>query len=327
MSVRASSPRPVAPRPVAPRPVAPRRPPLGAGLALPFAEALPARAAALEATAAQAPPRFRRGVNTWPWFDLTREYPAPRTDYAWPPWQPDRAVPRPADLARLAAAGFDFIRIPVDPGPYLDADPERRRILLDQLLGAVRMADAAGLGSVVNLQPNEATHFWTSQTLIAAPMRPSSRPTGPSSGRWRENSAGCGSTVWRSNPSTSRHSNVSPASGAPSRWRCSRAPARPRPGLPSSRPAVAAAWSAASKPWTLIRSALRAAAVHLPLLRALPVFPSGSAVDARTRVPIAERGALARVRRISRRYAGRRPGPDAGGRQGAPRRSSARSTG
>ena len=126
----------------------------------------------MEATAAQAPPRFRRGVNTWPWFDLTREYPAPRTDYAWPPWQPDRAVPRPADLARLAAAGFDFIRIPVDPGPYLAADPERRRILLDQLLGAVRMADAAGLGSVVNLQPNEATHFWTSQTLIAAPDAP-----------------------------------------------------------------------------------------------------------------------------------------------------------
>ncbi len=56
-----------------------------------------------EAARADASPRFapRRGVNTWPWFALTREYPAPRTDYGWPPFQEQRPVPRAVDLHRL----------------------------------------------------------------------------------------------------------------------------------------------------------------------------------------------------------------------------------
>jgi hypothetical protein len=115
---------------------------------------------------------FKRGINTWPWFALTREYPAPRTDYAWPPFQENRAVPSARDLARLAAAGFDFIRLPVDPGPFLDARPERRAILLESLLDAVKQAHAAGLGVIVNVQTNEATHFWNSQTLVSSTAAP-----------------------------------------------------------------------------------------------------------------------------------------------------------
>ena len=69
---------------------------------------------------------FRRGVNLWPWFSLTREFPAPREDYAWPPFQDQRPVPRTSDLVRLRAAGFDFVRIPVDPGPFMAA-PARQR--------------------------------------------------------------------------------------------------------------------------------------------------------------------------------------------------------
>ena len=44
--------------------------------------------AASPALATSRPPlRLRRGINAWPWFSLTREYPAPRIDYAWPPFQ------------------------------------------------------------------------------------------------------------------------------------------------------------------------------------------------------------------------------------------------
>ncbi|RUX93624.1 glycosyl hydrolase family 5, partial [Mesorhizobium sp. M7D.F.Ca.US.004.01.2.1] len=52
-------------------------------------------------TARAAGPQFRRGVNAWPWFSLTREFPAPRTDYDWPPFQSQRPVPTPDDLGRL----------------------------------------------------------------------------------------------------------------------------------------------------------------------------------------------------------------------------------
>src|SRR5438552_2412185 len=36
--------------------------------------------------------RLRRGMNLWPWFSLTREFPPPRIDYDWPPYEPARAV-------------------------------------------------------------------------------------------------------------------------------------------------------------------------------------------------------------------------------------------
>jgi len=124
------------------------------------------------ATATETPPRFRRGINTWPWFSLTKEYPAPRTDYAWPPFQDGRPVPTASDLQRLAAAGFDFIRIPVDPGPFLDAEGNRFDTLLTSLLAAVETALASGLNVIVNVQVNDATHFWNSQTLIASESAP-----------------------------------------------------------------------------------------------------------------------------------------------------------
>lgn len=111
--------------------------------------------------------RLRRGMNTWPWFSLTREYPAPRTDYAWPPFQPQRPVPTPADLANLRRAGIDFVRIPVDPGPFIAATKQQRVMLVDSLLDAVDRALDADLSVVVNIQANDATHYWNSRTMIA----------------------------------------------------------------------------------------------------------------------------------------------------------------
>ncbi|WP_342153333.1 glycoside hydrolase family 5 protein [Methylorubrum sp. SB2] len=128
-----------------------------------------ALAAALPARAGPAGPRLRRGISLWPWFSLTKEYPAPRTDYAWPPFQVQRPVPRRDDLRRLAQAGFDFVRIPVDPGPFLafEGTPFRRR-LLDEVEDAVGLCLAAGLDTIVNVQINEATHHWNSRRLIAS---------------------------------------------------------------------------------------------------------------------------------------------------------------
>lgn len=119
---------------------------------------------------ARTPPlRLRRGLNTYPWFSLTREYPAPRTDYGSPPFQIGRPVPTSQDLRRLQEAGFDFVRIPVDPGPFLAGTPEERRSLLEMLTEAVAASTDAGLKAVVNLHANAATHYWNPQRLLAAP--------------------------------------------------------------------------------------------------------------------------------------------------------------
>jgi aryl-phospho-beta-D-glucosidase BglC (GH1 family) len=129
--------------------------------------------ATLPARAAPAAPQLRRGISLWPWFSLTKEYPAPRTDYAWPPFQDQRPVPKRADLRRLREAGFDFVRIPVDPGPFLAFDGTLfRRRLLDELDDAVGLCLAVGLDVVVNVQINEATHHWNSRRLIADRQAP-----------------------------------------------------------------------------------------------------------------------------------------------------------
>ena len=130
-----------------------------------------AAAAPSRLAAETAGPRFRprRGVSAWPWFSLTREHPAPRTDYAWPPFQEGRPVPSAGDLRELSAIGFDFVRIPVDPGPFAAFVGESRRELVRQVLAAVDAALAAGLGAIVDLHPNEATHHWTTRFFATDP--------------------------------------------------------------------------------------------------------------------------------------------------------------
>jgi hypothetical protein len=115
---------------------------------------------------------LHRGVNTWPWFSLTREYPAPRTDYGWPAFQDTRAVPRPEDLRRLNAIGLDFIRIPVDPGPFLAFDGPRLAALENMLFGAVAEGLAAGLSVIVNIQAS-GTHYWTPERMYGSTDAPS----------------------------------------------------------------------------------------------------------------------------------------------------------
>jgi hypothetical protein len=146
-----------------------------AALRATFGVALGAAAsrATLEARASvPSPLRLRRGVNTFPWFSLTREFPAPRTDYDWPPFQLQRPVPTPSDLARLRRIGFDFIRIPVDPGPFLAGTPKQRKSLLGDVSEAVRAALAADLSAVVNLEANIATHHWTPSFMTGSPRAP-----------------------------------------------------------------------------------------------------------------------------------------------------------
>ena len=121
---------------------------------------------------------LHRGVNAWPWFSLTREYPSPRTDYGWPAFQPGRPIPNRSDLARLRAVGFDFLRLPVDPGPFLATSGAQRRDIMRDLTDAVAAILAADLSVVVNVQANGATHHWNPDNLygsVQAPLFPAYR--------------------------------------------------------------------------------------------------------------------------------------------------------
>ncbi|RTM10825.1 MAG: glycosyl hydrolase family 5, partial [Hyphomicrobiales bacterium] len=149
-----------------------RRRVLGAALAAATAPLAVAAPSTSRAKAATGEWPFRRGVNAWPWFALTREFPAPRTDYDWPPFQSQRPVPTPADLARLRASGLDFIRLPVDPGPFLAAEAGRRADLMAMLSAAVKAALAADLGVILNVQANGATHYWSPDRMVSSTGAP-----------------------------------------------------------------------------------------------------------------------------------------------------------
>lgn len=97
--------------------------------------------------------QVRRGLNldlwvTWPqeaqWGD-------PAAMLPFPEW---RKTLDQARLVELRAAGFDFVRMPVDPSPFLSpvAAPLRRQ-LLDQVLESTRLVTESGLKVIVDLHP------------------------------------------------------------------------------------------------------------------------------------------------------------------------------
>lgn len=93
----------------------------------------------------------KRGINldiwnTWPPEDRWAQ---PDTLLPYPEWRKSLSID---DLAALKADGFDFVRMPVDPAPFLS---ETSAALTDDLLASVRnsvlMINAAGLKVVVDM--------------------------------------------------------------------------------------------------------------------------------------------------------------------------------
>lgn len=93
----------------------------------------------------------RRGLNLDQWVTWPQE----------PSWgEPDVLDPYPEwrkfvstdDLAALKAAGFDFLRMPVDPAPFLSPRTEAfRERLFEDVLESARMINRAGLKVVVDM--------------------------------------------------------------------------------------------------------------------------------------------------------------------------------
>lgn len=110
-----------------------------------------AAALALVAPAAAATFEARRGINldiwtTWPdesrWGDPSALLP-------FPEW---RRTVGPRQLADLRAAGFDFVRMPVDPSPFLsERTGALRENLFEEVVEATREVNRAGLKVIVDL--------------------------------------------------------------------------------------------------------------------------------------------------------------------------------
>ena len=103
---------------------------------------------------------FRRGVNLG-------DYLAYPTSEAWPIFRGPRAATTDAELSRLAAAGFDFVRLAVEPSPFLDRSPGEVQALEDRLVDIVQRITAAGMKVMLSgWARHESTTSWRAEQIL-----------------------------------------------------------------------------------------------------------------------------------------------------------------
>lgn len=115
------------------------------------------------------PIALQRGISVHGWF--TWPSGAQREgarDFNWPPFGRDRLALSPDELRRLQAAGFDFIRLTLDPAPFIFFSGEQRQVLFADLAASLHLMRAAGLKIVVDFHPKtkEQHPKWGNRALI-----------------------------------------------------------------------------------------------------------------------------------------------------------------
>ena len=127
--------------------------------------------AAAQGRAQTGPIKIERALNMARWFTWPRYEPG-GAGIAWPPYQ---GAPREADFAalgRLRDAGFDSIRLPVDPGPLIVFEGERREEVWGVLFDAIRRIEDAGLNVIVDIHPNSRHAVWGQNAVVAGVEAP-----------------------------------------------------------------------------------------------------------------------------------------------------------
>lgn len=124
-------------------------------------------AAFIVTTIASAPAfEMRRAVNVAQWFTWPRYEAAPATGIMWPPY---KETPRPldtGDLQALKRAGFDTVRLPVDPAPFFVFQGTQREQVYRMLFQAIERTHAAGLNVIIDLHPNSRHPVWGQHAVV-----------------------------------------------------------------------------------------------------------------------------------------------------------------
>jgi endoglucanase len=115
---------------------------------------------------------MRRAINVAQWFTWPRYEPAPATGILWPPYKDVPRPPNERELADLKRVGFDTIRLPVDPSPFIVFEGERREEVYGILFSAIARIRAANLNVIVDLHPNSRHPTWGQHALAAGADAP-----------------------------------------------------------------------------------------------------------------------------------------------------------
>ncbi len=122
--------------------------------------------------AGEAEPSFRRGIAIHSLLNWGHRRPVNPGHYADDPFAgPEHRLPD-ALLANVAAAGFDFVRLTLDPGPFLDLDGRPRDALDRQLLATIQWLRGFGLAVLVDLHPNTQVRAYDPVTWLGSEADP-----------------------------------------------------------------------------------------------------------------------------------------------------------
>lgn len=114
-------------------------------------------------------PKLSRGINihsalNWPEASQRDG----KTVYAWPPFRAQRYQLGYNELRNLSDMGFDFVRLTLDPGIFIDvAGTERAAVLDGQMVALVQRLQAAGFSVVVDLHPVALNRAYAPRALVA----------------------------------------------------------------------------------------------------------------------------------------------------------------
>src|SRR5262245_50162299 len=118
---------------------------------------------------------FRRGIAIAHSLMWARLEPPPSKQFVFPAFVAQSRRLEAAELQALKRTGFDFVRLAVDPGPFLQFDGTRRdeldRVLVDQ----VRLILAEGLAVIVDLHPSDLHPDYAGRALTGGVATPAFR--------------------------------------------------------------------------------------------------------------------------------------------------------
>jgi hypothetical protein len=124
-----------------------------------------------QARAADSSFSMSRAINLAMWFTWPRYLPDGR-GIAWPPYKEVPAPPSDAELRGLRAAGFDTVRLPVDPAPFIVFEGRQREEVYAILFKALDRIKASGLKVILDIHPNSRHAVWGQDAVAAGPDAP-----------------------------------------------------------------------------------------------------------------------------------------------------------
>jgi endoglucanase len=117
-------------------------------------------------------PTFKRGINLSRLQSFAYRDPKRPGKYQWPPFKGDLSKISDKELDRLTSLGFDFVRLPVDAGPFLAATAPEQRLLVDDLKTIIVRLLEKNFNVMVDMHPANYLSVWQPKDILKEPNGP-----------------------------------------------------------------------------------------------------------------------------------------------------------